>query len=60
MDEYSQYLAQVEGNDNEAAKTQQACQQTLLARNVPEWVFANDEYSAAASKKGGKKKTEKA
>lgn len=58
MDTYSEYLAK--SDPAAAAKTQQSCQQTLMARNVPEWVFANDVYSGAAAKKGGKKKTEKA
>ncbi len=59
MDTFSQFLAQ--DNVNAAAKVQQECQKTLMARNVPEWVFANDEYLGSGSaKKGGKKKTEKA
>lgn len=59
MDTYSKYLA--DSDTAAAAKTQQACKKTLMARNVPEWVFANDAYaSGPASAKGGKKKTEKA
>ena len=59
MDTYSKYLA--DSDTAAAAKTQQTCRKTLMARNVPEWVFANDEYAgSSASTKGGKKKTEKA
>ncbi len=59
MDTFSQYLAQ--DSVNAAEKIQQQCQKTLMARDVPEWVFANDEYRGnSPSKKASKKKTEKA
>ena len=59
MDTFSQHLAR--DNVSAAEKIQQACQKTLMARDVPEWVFANDEYrSGSPQKKGSKKKAEKA
>ncbi|VAW95850.1 FIG00986726: hypothetical protein [hydrothermal vent metagenome] len=60
MDTFSQYLAQQESASS-AEKIQQACQKTLMARDVPEWVFANDAHrSGSPLKKGSKKKAEKA
>lgn len=60
MDRFSDFIAQQE-SVSAAAKVQQACRTTLTARDVPEWVFANDAYSGGTTpKKGAKKKSEKA
>ena len=61
MDKYSEFLAQA--NPSEANKCQEHCKKTLLARNVPEWVFADQHGQTqltAVSTSNGKTKRSKA
>ncbi len=59
IDQYSEIIAK--DNPSEALKYQQHCKKTLMARNVPEWVFAQTSSSITnvsnASAKGTVKKS---
>lgn len=55
VDAFSDYLAAQD--PGLAAKAQQQCQKTLMARQVPAWVFANDKFSAISPTKSTKKRT---
>ncbi len=55
VDRYSDFLA--EKDTALASRAQQQCQKTLMARQVPAWVFADDKFTSGKTSRGGKKRS---